>query len=326
MKVPLSFGSSLFLRMLVPGAIASLGFLPGVFALAAGVGPKPDLTTTWVVAILVLGWIATIADLPIYKTLEGRNWPSKAFNWGRDRQQKKVDRLLTQAERAGKDGNPLKSTELYILAYRYPVGGGDYPPASGLPGALVPTELGNVIYGYETYPTVKYGVDGVFFWDRIWLGLDKDVRVYLDDRQALCDGAVYSCFICLVNTLLFMSYWIADYFFSQQILLPESTWEHIVLSLTFLLASYLFYRCAIVANYQFGERIKAMFDTNLDKLGIEGALEVIAMKTQENLSDKLMPHKTMAAWRYLRWHLYRPPESANNVDIETVKSNAKKNN
>jgi flagellar biosynthesis regulator FlaF len=62
--------------------------------------------------------------------------------------------------------------------------------------------LGNLITAFESYSNTRYGIDGVFYWNRIWLKLEKDVRDDIDNHQAMADSTVYASFILFINALL----------------------------------------------------------------------------------------------------------------------------
>jgi hypothetical protein len=51
-----------------------------------------------------------------------------------------------------------------------------------------PTRLGNIIESFESYPKIKYGLDSVFYWYRLWVVLDKDLREEIDSSQAVVDS------------------------------------------------------------------------------------------------------------------------------------------
>jgi hypothetical protein len=59
------------------------------------------------------------------------------------------------------------------------------------PAFLLPTQLGNILRGAETWPRDKYGLDGVICWSRLWLLLDEEVRAEIAKaRQAIDDAVV----------------------------------------------------------------------------------------------------------------------------------------
>src|SRR5262249_2356964 len=69
-----------------------------------------------------------------------------------------------------------------------------------------PTRLGNIIESFENYPNVKYGLDSVFYWYRLWVVLDKDLREEIDSAQAVVDSTVYISFVLYVSGLVMLVY------------------------------------------------------------------------------------------------------------------------
>ena len=318
MKLPLSFDNRIFLRLLIPGTFVSLGLLPGVMGLLRLFDIDADIVVVLPFLILTVGWFLTLLDMPIYMFLEGRRyWPRRARENGLAIQKKRLKDWLDKASELENAGDELGALEFKLRAQRYPLGNAKYPPESGEVSAMVPTELGNVIYGFETYPKVKYGVDGVFFWERIWFGLDPEMRKNLDEHQAQCDSAVYACFGSILNTVLFTFYGLLENIWGIELMSSTFRIEGYLAATGFLVLSRLFYVAAIHVNYQFGERIKAMFDVSLDKLGIDAALAVIEHRTGVHYrTDRFYPHNVMAAWRFLRWHKFKPTPDAKSVNIE----------
>jgi hypothetical protein len=300
MKLPVSFGNRLLFRLVFPGAAFAAALWPAVLAFCM----HSDMfvfshAVYWPVAVIFLGFIVSSLDQFIYMTFEGRNWFSmprrlatKFQNW----------RLSRWKENKNIFGFTIDSSESDILIYRYPLDSGKYYPNNGKPAAVLPTELGNVIYGYETYPIVKYGVDGVFFWHRLeWL-MDKDARSEFHERQAVCDSILYLSFTFFLSAFIFTAYLVFNFLSIWYI--PYST---IVSIPIFLSLGFIFYRFAISENYGFGESYKAAVDIYLKDLDwsiAEKEIEKSANQVEfEDISDS---GKYLHVWRYLRWHMKKP--------------------
>src|SRR5262249_35103697 len=97
---------------------------------------------------------------------------------------------------------------------------------TALPTVFCPTRLGNIIYAYEQYPLLKYGLDAVFFWPRLWLAVDKDLREEIDNHQAQADGLVYLVTaFAITGLLLFITAWI-DHQYPEFLLYKQKpAWE-----------------------------------------------------------------------------------------------------
>lgn len=321
MKLPISFGNRLFLRMLIPGTILALGLFPGIAEILPLL--NVDLSSAILFSTIVIGagWFITLIDLPIYMLLEGRRfWPRWLFRWRVQAKQKWVVTTLEKAKRLSEKNDRAGAVELELRAYQFPIGEGRYPPTSGLPTAVMPTELGNVIYGYETYPTVKYGADGIFFWNRLWLLLDDNLRKTIDEQQSFADSAVYASFASALNAVLFLAYGILENGFDIELLSENHSIEAFIVGIAFVVISFVFYKSAVVVHDQFGNLIKSMFDTHIDKLPIEAALIAIGTRVGYRLDPYSIIEKRRAVWRYLQWHKYRRTPKDTNVNIEDASS------
>ena len=61
------------------------------------------------------------------------------------------------------------------------------------PSDLMPTALGNALRTAESRPRIKYGLDGVFCWPRLWLLLPPLARQELSEARARLDASVQLC-------------------------------------------------------------------------------------------------------------------------------------
>src|SRR5260370_17941131 len=101
--------------------------------------------------------------------------------------------------------------ECWYLLRQFPV------DANGDPTALQPSRIGNVIIAYEQYPKVRYGMDSVFYWPRLWLLIDKDVREEVDNPWAAVDSILYAGFgaagVAVLHAIMPLSFGLAIPFF-----------------------------------------------------------------------------------------------------------------
>jgi hypothetical protein len=49
-------------------------------------------------------------------------------------------------------------------------------------------------------------MDSVFYWYRVWISLDKDLKEDIDNRSALADSAVYSSFALFFSSVCWFVY------------------------------------------------------------------------------------------------------------------------
>lgn len=301
MKLPFDFGIRFVLRLVAPGALLSGIFLPLVREVAGVIYPGLGDAVLYIAFGLVFGFALLLLDMPIYMLLEGRRfWPGPIRRWAIDRQQARLRRIVAKANAADKS----RQVELDIQAYRYPI-----DPASGTPHAPYPTRLGNLLASFETYPTVKYGLDGVFYWPRLWVSIDKDLREELDSAQAVVDGAIYLVFAFGVSTFVCLFYWWW---------IPSQVWWHWpAAALACLALAWLLKALALSRYAQYGELFAATFDQCRDKLVISDALlaDLDTKMGAPSGTSRTDREKAQASWRFLRWHRYRQPGASGNQTV-----------
>ena len=191
MKLPFQFGMKLVYRMLLPGFILALAMAPLVHWVLHFLGISTGINYLFVVEVAGWGWVILICDMHIYMLFEGRRyWPTWASDWGIRIQERRLERLSKRIFDA-KTNHGLSQAETDEAEVEY----GLYPVNEGGTAFVkYPTRIGNIIEMYETYPDLKYGLDGVFYWDRLWVVLDKDLREENDSAQAVADSTVYVAF------------------------------------------------------------------------------------------------------------------------------------
>src|ERR1700745_1633879 len=77
MKLPFDFGLKLIFRLLVPGFILSLGFLPLLNFILSLYHWTDKFDYIFVLLLIFLGWLIVISDMWVYMIFEGRRgWPA----------------------------------------------------------------------------------------------------------------------------------------------------------------------------------------------------------------------------------------------------------
>ncbi len=300
MKLPFDFGARFILRLLLPSVILALALFPLAAAArhAAGVVLADEILFT--ATGLLAGLALLLLDMPIYMLLEGRRyWP----RWLRDRglaaERERLARLQAQSAAAT---DPQLTVEYDIQIAEFPL-----DKASGKPKVTYPTRLGNILNGFETYPDVKYGLDGVFFWPRLWLAIDKDLREELDSVQAVVDGTIYACFALLVGAAMSIVYML--------LLLPAFAWQLPALGVGALLLSYACYRAALAPYVQYGALFAATFDQYRDRLAFGTLVADLDRHMGVVTGQRTERERGRATWRFLRWHRYRRPGATDNEQV-----------
>jgi hypothetical protein len=264
---------------------------------------------------------------------EGRRyWPIRLHSRALRREQRRLLHLQESAERARATGDRQRYLEACSDVARFPLA------PDGERYAAMPTRLGNLMYEYELYPSCKYGLDSVFFFYRIWVSIDKDLRDEIERKQASVDGAVYLSFVLALAAVWFFAwFWILlaahSYGRSVQVLSPwllrfgESiefawalpTWVNLQLSGICLMLAYGVYRLSLYAHAQYGEFFKALFDQHRSRLQHQDLLDYLAEATGDrSLGSADFKQANRAVWRYLRWHKVRLSGQDENRNLEAI--------
>ena len=321
MKLPFDFGVKLIFRLILPGFLLSLGFLPLLRLVLQIEGWSDKWEYAFVVMIIILGWTIIISDMPIFMLMEGRRfWPKFINDFGKRRLNQKLKQLKTKTEHA----DPQTQTEAWFsLRGSFQMSNaGDYE-------VVLPARLGNVIYSYETYSRRTYGMDSIFYWPRIWLKLDKDTREEIDNYQAVADSTVYAAFALFVSSLLWVLYAISKLVIvSVQSFKLNSRIQYdltlidqrlpkkgvaLLVAAVFVLAGYFIYRMSLFLYAQFGEVFKSVFDVNISAINISPVMAEIAELTAGtscpvDIDTLKKKEQFPIAARYLQYYRYRCPK------------------
>jgi hypothetical protein len=330
MKLPLTFGSDqLLFRLVMPGLVLALVLWPAVGSIDGG--PVDPLFYLAPVALFG-GWLLGLCDTQIYMLYQGRRyWPMWLRGWALRREQRRLRRLEASAERARARGDRQRYLEACSDIARFPLS------PDGERHAAMPTRLGNVMSEYELYPSCKYGLDSVFFFYRIWVAIDKDLRDEIDRKQASVDGAVYLSFVLALAALWFFAwFWLllaADVYgrslgasmpwllgFGQSIRFTWAfpSWANLPLSAICLVLAYGVYRLSLHPQAQYGEFYKSLFDQHRSHLQHQDVLAYLSQATGDRSLGTDFKQANAAVWRYLRWHKVRPSGQDENRNLEAL--------
>jgi hypothetical protein len=337
MKLPLTLSTDqLLFRLVLPGLMLALILWPAVVSID---GTPVDPLIYLPFAALFGGWLLGLCDTQIYMLYEGRRyWPTWLHAWALRREQQRLRRLQACAERTQAQGDRGRYLEACSDIARFPLG------PDGERHAAMPTRLGNLMYEYELYPSCKYGLDSVFFFYRIWVSIDKDLRDEIGRKQASVDGALYLSFVLALAAVWFFAwFWLLLAARGSggaiESLLPRllgfgerigfgwavPTWANLLLSAICLLLAYGVYRLSLCAHAQYGEFFKALFDQHRSHLQHPDVLDYLAQTTGDrSLGAGDFKQANMALWRYLRWHKVRLGGQLENRNFETIRGTARR--
>lgn len=349
MKLPFDFGLKLIFRLILPGFILTLGLVPFLRFFLGLFSYSDKFEYPFVVTLILTGWLFTMSDMAVYIVYEGRRyWPKRlrAFCMAREERRlakirKRLDdyRRLKDQPGFNADDHP-EEYRAYIEAYddieNFPKNGlGEYFVA-------FPTRLGNMLRAVEDHPLNVHGLNSVFYWYRIWLGLDKDTREELDNRQAIadsavytsaaffCDGALYLCYALLLTAhLLAVRFFpgVYDYLPAFKVTVVQHL-PHV--SVTWLLAfacpliGFAVYRLSLRLHATSGEFFKSVFDVYGARVDVSGVMEDLARRSKSQrfltLSRRGQLH---AAWRYLQYYKVKCPHCGKIISAALLEAHAR---
>ena len=321
MKLPFDFGVKLIFRLVIPGFLLSLGFLPLLNTGLDLFGWTARFDAAFVTLIILLGWLITISDMSIYMLVEGRRWwPDWIKRVFIARETARLRRLVENSGSA----DDLVQVEAYTdLAAQFPMtDDGEYY-------IKYPSRLGNLLSAFETYSLRVYGLDSIFYWWRIWLKLDKETREEVDSGQALADSSTYACFSLFFCSLLMALYLGLKILKAAGLRVVPSLGGHMpellvvldrhlpgklsaaALAIVFFGGSFAVYRLSLYLHAQFGELFKSVIDLNVGSIDV-GIVEEIAALSEESpvvMLPRQLPRMTklQIAVNYLQFYRYYCP-------------------
>jgi hypothetical protein len=260
MAKDLDFGLPFFYRVVLPGLLlgAAANPLVGPYMQLLGVEGLDAPVWLALVGAVVVGVLLSALDDPIYQFYEGRmGWPRWLARWRTKKWRAHVASLQHHARAAKQRGDMPTYDEIWSQLRQFP------EDAEGEPTATAPTRMGNILAAYEDYPRRRYGMDSVFYWYRLWLRVDKDVREEIDRTWASTDALMYLAF---GSAVLGVVYWISlavslvTAALGSPTLATAEQPRYLVGGAALLLISYVPYRLSIPGHLVNGELYKSLFD------------------------------------------------------------------
>jgi hypothetical protein len=314
MKLPLEFALKFVFRLVFPGALFAAAMFPLLRWITLQAAVPIRFEYLYPVAVIGLGWLITVCDMHIYMLFEGRRyWPMRFHDWMLERETERLKAI--EAEIFANAPLPKPAEEDPRRTRRYleaSVRLRTFPrDKDGVFFAQHPTRLGNIIAAYEHYPSANYGIDAVFYWYRLWVMLDKDLREELDNAQALVDSTVYVTFVLCVSGLLMfgyaalgnLAYWCPGIATAVRLPHVSGSVMPILLGIACLGAARMLYCLSLHAHAQYGETFKSVFDQYRTKLNFDDIVRTVGKLT----GAPMLPYtassrdKYRIAWFYLQW-------------------------
>lgn len=303
MKLPFTLSIKLVFRLLLPGFVLALGMMPLLQAILEELRVEVSMELAISLATLFFGWLFVVLDMPLYMAFEGRRyWPVWLRRALVEREQQRLRRLELDVQRY-KTIDRNRYVEASVELRYFPINEEDCFEAA------FPTRLGNLLAAYEGYSSRVYGMDSIFYWYRIWLALDEDLRQEIDGQQALADSTLYSAAALYVSAGLCSLYALLQPAGSFWISHLPSPGLLAAFSLLLLLAGYSLYRFSLHLHAQFGEIFKSVFDMYREKVNIDWALDRVNVIDGSRDVRSMPPlERYKVAWRYLHNNRVRTPE------------------
>ncbi len=324
MKLPITFGNRLFFRVVFPGAVLTVvlwRFIVAALALLHVALPPAYLIP---IAIFILGWAFVVMDMPIYMAFEGRRyWPDRLWRFGVRLQRARLLQIYLAMRH--NDVQRLSNRRMGVAAMNAnriylenAIHLSDFPlvPQTASYKPLWPTRIGNIIAEFEQYPRIKYGLDAVFFWPRIWLAIDKEIREEIDNQQAHADGLLYLSLAFAIAVPIMIIYALIDLVAPNALPTSPGFFLDLFLAMSCGVMAALSYNLTLHAQRHFGATFKATFDQYRHNLALDEVVELVANLTcSPALTSQIPNTRNLAAWRLLRWHKVRFPRGGVNRKV-----------
>ena len=307
MKSFFGFGFPFFVKTIIPGIIGALLLWPVICFSSMKIGIDKSIFANTFISlemifiglIILIGFTLNFMDDFIYRLYEGYVlWPNILRKNLTQRLNKKIAKLK---KRKDETDDLIKERIIWEKLMKFPL---KEDRTEMDTQAYLPTRLGNIIYSYEDYPMSRYGMSSMFFWDRLWMAIDKETRSEIKGIWAHADCILYISFVLLLSSLVYYLVFLLDIFNIPTLILGKKIFEHSAAgiipsnTLIFLGAgivcmflSYLFYLMSLPLHYRNGMVFQSMFDLHRDKL------EVIAELKESDIK------KWKRLWAYLKYGL-----------------------
>jgi hypothetical protein len=250
----------------LPGALVGLALLPLVDWIAQLLQIHLPVEVPETVSVALLAGIAlSLLNDAIYQFYEGRLlWPEPVCRLGIRAMQRHRDALYRRVTEAyAKTDHSQYDALSDELRHGFPTN------EAGAPVVSAPTLMGNILASYESYPLRRYDIPGAFFWTRLWLLLDKDVRDEVDGAWAETDGLMHLAAGLLTAGSAYALAFVGiatGQLVGIQPLASVSAPRTALFALALIAGSYLAYWMSLPGHVRNGELYKSIFDLHHTKL------------------------------------------------------------
>jgi hypothetical protein len=197
-----------------------------------------------------LGFVLSAVSTPLYRWLEGYNFPPGLAARLAKRQLKRKHWIVRAAESGRGWRRNLNQEELE----RYPINDEQ----------VVPTQLGNAFRAFETYGKTRFNLDSQTLWNELMAVAPKYIQTEYDRARAFVDFFVALIYLDGLMGLLTLAIQLSSGF-------------NVALSVYAALniaSCFLFYRMAILSTSYVGQTVQALVNLGRVKLAGELGLEI----------------------------------------------------
>lgn len=159
-----------------------------------------------------------------------------------------------------------------------------FPPATREESVMA-TRMGNIFKNAELYPFLRYEIDAVLLWPRLYQTLPESFATTLADAKSSLD------FMLVVS---FLSFWFAVIGSALVLIAGSTPTLFLIVYGGGLIVSWLAYRSALEAALNYGQMIKAAFDLHRDAL-----ITALGLKAPTSIGQERM------LWRNINAYIYR---------------------
>lgn len=280
------------------------------------------LFAVWIVAVIV-----SLLNHLVYRVLEGYILPK----WLERRLKAWKCRRLESALKQLAIETPTRSLDWYNLLERMPL----------QPSQVRPTDFGNAIRSFETYPFDIYGVDSIPIWLRLITVIPKGFLDQINDMRSRVDFWIncwlFSALVVLLSAGRTISYAMTLYYGSghnASYAFTTSICKFLPWIIGAAIVSWVSYRAAVFSVPAWGSLVKSAFDCYLPALAKQLGFELPTSEPElrlfwVSLGNQLVfrrdldgkPMFDMGRWKRLSNNPSEDPERGPEVS-ETEKEDA----
>jgi hypothetical protein len=217
-----------------------------------------------IAVVSLLGFTMGASSTPLYRLLEGYNWPTRLMNWGSHRQRGRKKALEAKLNSLA-NANLIDQALIWERLSRYPADDKQ----------VAPTRLGNALRVFETYGLDRYALDSQTFWNELVALVPKNLQDELDNSRAATDFFVATVYLTALYGLGAAALVGVELWHNRPLDYPLMGQAIVVL----VLGPAISYRLAVSSTTYWAATVQAM--VNLGRMPLAKAMGLTIPKTLE---------------------------------------------